>query len=161
MADLPSAPGVYALVLLLEGPLRVEVMGRAWLLEPGCYVYVGSARGPGGLRARVSRHLRRGKRLRWHVDRLTEAARVEYVVYALAGRECDLVPPLEGLGFRHPIPGFGASDCRQGCSSHLLSCPCGLAECLRAVEAAFRAAGLEPESVAVSEPKGQLLPTAP
>lgn len=143
---LPSAPGVYALVLLLEEPARVKVRGREWGLEPGCYVYVGSARGPGGLRARVGRHAARAKRVRWHVDQLTAgAARVAAVVYAEAlVRECVLVPHLEALGLSHPVPGFGSSDCGSGCASHLLRCRGGLRECLELVKAAFGAAGLEP-----------------
>ena len=145
VGGLPGIPGVYALLLLLRGPATVRVRGRAWRLELGCYVYVGSARGPGGLRARIARHVASEKRVRWHVDQLTSgAAELACVVYAeAAARECVLVPHLERLGFGHPVPGFGSSDCRN-CRSHLLRCPRGCGGCAELVEEAFRRAGLEP-----------------
>jgi Uri superfamily endonuclease len=145
VGELPGIPGVYALLLLLRGPATVRVRGRAWRLEPGCYVYVGSARGPGGLRARIARHAASEKRVRWHVDQLTSgAAELACVVYAeAAARECALVPHLERLGLGHPVPGFGSSDCRN-CRSHLLRCPRGCGGCAELVEEAFRRAGLEP-----------------
>ncbi len=147
---LPRSPGVYALVLLLEEPAAVKVRGRVFRLEPGCYVYVGSARGPGGLRARIARHTASEKRVKWHVDQLTSgAAELACVVYSRAGvRECALVPHLERLGFEHPAPGFGSSDCRS-CRSHLLRCPRGCGECAELVEEAFRGAGLEPRRLSL------------
>jgi Uri superfamily endonuclease len=143
--ELPGVPGVYALLLLVREPATVRVRGRAWKLEPGCYVYIGSARGPGGLRARVARHAASEKRVKWHVDQLTSgAAELACVVYAeAAARECVLVPHLERLGFKHPVPGFGSSDCRN-CRSHLLRCPRGFGECAELVEETFRRAGLKP-----------------
>jgi len=143
--ELPENPGVYALLLLLREPASVKVRGRARGLEPGCYVYIGSARGPGGLQARIARHAAAGKRVRWHVDQLTSGVtELVYVVYAEAKvRECVLTPRLERLGFEHPIPGFGSSDCRS-CRSHLLRCPRGCEECAELVEEAFRRVGLEP-----------------
>ncbi|HIQ09546.1 MAG TPA: DUF123 domain-containing protein, partial [Anaerolineaceae bacterium] len=56
---LPSTPGAYALALRLERPvgLRVGALG-VWDFPEGVYVYLGSARGPGGIRARLGRHLR-------------------------------------------------------------------------------------------------------
>ena len=46
-------PGTYALMLQADRRQTVQV-GRLGQLavEPGCYVYVGSALGPGGVRAR-------------------------------------------------------------------------------------------------------------
>ena len=49
-------------------------------LAAGQYAYVGSAHGPGGLRARVGRHLRAEKPLHWHIDYLTAALPVMHVV---------------------------------------------------------------------------------
>jgi Uri superfamily endonuclease len=45
-------------------------------LVPGRYIYAGSAYGPGGLKARVSRHMRRAKRSQWHIDQLTKTGKV-------------------------------------------------------------------------------------
>ncbi len=53
--------------------LRVGALG-AWTFPEGTYLYVGSAWGPGGLRARVGRHLRGSAALRWHIDYLRAAS---------------------------------------------------------------------------------------
>ena len=142
----PRVPGVYALLLLLREPATVRVLGRVFRLEPGCYVYVGSARGPGGLRARIARHAAVEKRVKWHVDQLTSgAAELACVVYSgTTARECVLVSYLEQLGFEHPVAGFGSSDCGS-CRSHLLRCPSGCRECAELVGEAFRKAELEPK----------------
>lgn len=123
IASLPAAPGAYALLLALPRAVAApERLGDA-PLGPGLYVYAGSARGPGGIRARVARHARRGKPRHWHVDRLTEVGRVVAAVAIPEGRECAIVETLRnrpGVGF--PVPGFGASDCRA-CPAHLLRVP--------------------------------------
>ena len=51
-------------------------------LSKGWYVYVGSAFGPGGLAARVSRHLQRHKTRHWHIDHLIWATTVREVWYS-------------------------------------------------------------------------------
>ncbi len=68
VAALPSAPGTYALLIRVDAPLVIHA-GRLGTvaLERGWYVYTGSAHGPGGLRARVSRHLRPDKAPHWHI----------------------------------------------------------------------------------------------
>lgn len=149
-SDLPQAPGVYALILALPSWVEVRVGSAKSRLSPGLYVYVGSARGSGGLRARVSRHVKRKEGVKWHVDQLTlSAARVELVVYAECKcEECALVPHLEARGFAHLALGFGSSDCRRGCTSHLLSFKGSLGKCAGLVTEAFRAAGLKPEVAA-------------
>jgi Uri superfamily endonuclease len=106
------------LVIELGAPLA---LGLARL--PRAVLYCGSAYGPGGLRARVGRHLRRDKSLRWHVDRLTAAGRIVGLRAVPGGRECDLlVRLLEVPGTSVPIQGFGSSDCRC-CPAHLVSLP--------------------------------------
>jgi Uri superfamily endonuclease len=118
---LPAAAGAYVLAVELPHPLAIRLPGRPEVLLPaGRYLYCGSARGPGGLRARVGRHMRRGKAIRWHIDRLTEAGRVLGAWTVIGGDECALVAAL--AGFPVPIPGFGSSDCRH-CPSHLLAWP--------------------------------------
>ena len=39
-------------------------------LQPGYYVYLGSALGPGGLRARITHHQKLSPRPHWHIDYL-------------------------------------------------------------------------------------------
>ena len=117
---LPDEKGAYLLVVhlhdaitLAPGRLSGKNLGAGW------YVYAGSAYGPGGIRARVSRHFKTQKSLRWHVDYLTHGNNV----YALAlpkQRECDLVSwLLDTKLFATAIRNFGNSDCRT-CESHLL-----------------------------------------
>ncbi len=61
----PSGPGAYVLIIELPAPLALDIAGlpRA-RLAPGRYAYCGSAYGPGGLKARIGRHLRADKALR-------------------------------------------------------------------------------------------------
>lgn len=100
------------------GSLRVGALGTFEVPE-GTLAYVGSAYGPGGIAARVSRHFRKGKRLKWHVDYLTESSIVE-VEGALAlpsVREHELFEVVRGFG-EPVIPGFGCSD-SKGDLTHL------------------------------------------
>ncbi|MBP8974534.1 MAG: GIY-YIG nuclease family protein [Anaerolineae bacterium] len=120
---LPALPGTYALVLRLDRSV-VLVAGRLApaTLRPGLFVYVGSARGPGGLRGRVSRHLRANKRAHWHIDALTALAPVTrvWMVESAERRECLWAGALRALpDVTVPIAGFGASDCT--CDAHLLA----------------------------------------
>lgn len=122
-------PGTYALLLRADKGCIVQIgrLGRL-LVEPGFYVYVGSARGPGGLAARVGRHLRQSPRRRWHIDYLRRHARPFEVWWTCDGdrRECSWGRVMARLpGARTPQAGFGASDCR--CLSHLtwfVDAPC-------------------------------------
>lgn len=123
---LPVEPGAYLLLIELAAPLALDIprLGAA-TLAPGRYAYGGSAYGPGGLRARIGRHLRRDKPPRWHVDRLTAAGRVIGVRAVPGGRECALVRDLLAVpGTSVPLPGFGSSDCRS-CPAHLVMLPAG------------------------------------
>ncbi len=86
------------------------------MLAPGLYLYCGSARGPGGLAARLARHMRREKRAHWHVDQLTCAGDVLGAWVFPGGDECAVNATLEK--FPTPLEGFGSSDCRH-CRSHL------------------------------------------
>jgi Uri superfamily endonuclease len=123
--SLPVRSGTYALLLRLERDCALTVgrLGR-FRFPAGMYVYVGSARGPGGLSARVARHLRSPKPLRWHIDYLRPYARPVSAWFAEGDRrqECAWATVLTRLpGAVVPAPGFGASDCR--CPAHLIALP--------------------------------------
>ncbi len=118
-------PGTYALVLRAETRASLQV-GRlgALAVQPGAYVYAGSARGPGGVAARVRRHARANGALHWHVDYLRRATTLDaaWVTYDAARRECAWATALRTLpGATHPLAGFGASDC--ACPTHLVRFP--------------------------------------
>ena len=124
-APFPPRPGTYALLLRMEGDsiLTVGRLGR-FRFPAGVYVYLGSARGPGGLAARLARHLRNPKPSRWHVDYLRAHAQPMLVWFAEGERrrECAWVAAVAELpGATVPAPGFGASDCR--CPAHLVYLP--------------------------------------
>jgi len=112
----PAAPGAYALWLRLASPLAVRARKREGVLPAGDYLYCGSARGPGGLRARLARHMRPQKRPHWHIDQLTAVANVLGAFVHEDGDECALNAALAHLPI--PVAGFGSSDCRR-CAAHL------------------------------------------
>ena len=101
-------------------------------LSPGHYIYLGSAHGPGGLRARLGRHLKGDGQLHWHIDALRRVAEVEafsfYVSPSVAKEEMPLECRWSQILMRLPqaevaVPGFGASDCRHACPAHLVFFP--------------------------------------
>ncbi|WP_282610755.1 DUF123 domain-containing protein [Pelagibius sp. Alg239-R121] len=116
-----DAKGAYLLALHLANPLRVKLPNTAAaVLEPGWYLYAGSAWGGGGIAARVKRHFRGDKKAHWHIDRLTLKANDMAALTLPGGNECDLVELLlRAPCFRFAFKGFGSSDCRR-CKSHLL-----------------------------------------
>jgi len=106
----------YQLGIDVGRPIRVCV-GRLghFLFPAGRYVYTGSARR--NLEARIARHLRSEKALRWHIDWLLAASGVKVATVNRSSlSECVLNQKVAG---RIVVPGFGASDCRSGCGSHL------------------------------------------
>jgi Uri superfamily endonuclease len=116
-----SESGTYALVLRSSCSAQIPV-GRAGVLDVRCgdYVYVGSAFGPGGVRARVARHLAHGGRLHWHIDYLRRTLGVREIWYSHdpIPREHEWARILcQAMGRPASLPRFGASDC--GCDSHL------------------------------------------
>jgi Uri superfamily endonuclease len=119
--------GSYLLVLLLQTCLNVEI-GRLGLRSfvPGVYVYTGSALGPGGAPRRIERHLSARKKPRWHIDYLDAVAPIiaVSVAYGTDRLECAWSRRLATLtGCYAPVPGFGNSDCREGCAAHLWRLP--------------------------------------
>jgi Uri superfamily endonuclease len=121
---IPTASGAYVLFITVSQDLELEIgrIGSA-PIPAGSYAYAGSARGPGGLRARLGRHLVGGRATFWHIDYLLRASPVDKGMAFVgdAMDECQLVQRLLTLpGSSTPVAGFGSSDCRQGCPAHLL-----------------------------------------
>ena len=119
--DLDSVPGeggAYALYFDIHAPvvLRIPRLENPHL-DPGTYVYAGSAYGPGGICARVRRYLREDKTPHWNVDHLSAQLRCSKVETYPRARECDLIADLSATGADIPIPGLGSSDFRT-CVSH-------------------------------------------
>lgn len=113
-------PGTYALLLHSDSITRVQI-GRWREIEilPGYYIYVGSALGPGGVQARVLRHLRTDKPKHWHIDYLRAFVTPleTWVSYETERLEHQWAQFFYNTGRMTPIEGFGCSDCK--CYSHL------------------------------------------
>jgi Uri superfamily endonuclease len=116
-----AQPGTYALIMACDSDQRVEI-GKLGLLcvRPGFYVYIGSAFGPGGLKARIGRHANISRRPHWHIDYLRPLLYLRKVCYSYNSekqehRWAGALYRFKGASI--PLDGFGASDCR--CPSHL------------------------------------------
>ncbi len=119
-----SGPGSYALCLLVVKEVRIRV-GKSGIFDfcPGEYIYAGSAQGPGGISARLKHHLHLAVNPHWHLDWLRPHARIVqgYFVMGKERLECPWSKALAELPESGiPAAGFGASDCRNGCQSHLI-----------------------------------------
>ena len=113
--------GTYIVVLKNDVSRRIKIgkIGN-FLFEKGYYLYVGSAHGPGGIRARIKRHLKKGKTEHWHIDYLRNVTSVAALLikYSKKKNECIWASRLSSSSFLStPINGFGSSDCL--CTSHL------------------------------------------
>jgi len=108
--------GSYLLFLVFHGPVTVCVgsLGESDI-EAGEYCYAGSAMN--GLDQRIRRHLRKEKRMHWHIDPLTTVADAAEAFVSFEKDECDLADIAERCGCVPVFKGFGSSDC--GCRTHL------------------------------------------
>jgi len=120
-SDELAVSGTYCLLLRLDKAARIRIGALGVVQFPaGGYVYVGSAFGPGGLRARLSHHLRRARRCHWHIDYLRQRAGVAgaFVAPAKVAYEHRLALRVSTVPKATlPARGFGASDC--SCPAHL------------------------------------------
>jgi Uri superfamily endonuclease len=106
----------YQLHIRLSQAVRLQI-GRLGEFDfpAGVYVYTGSAKR--NFEARIARHMRRDKTLRWHIDYLLAAMETRVTSVVRTERdECEMNQTHPGVVL---APGFGASDCRKGCGSHL------------------------------------------
>jgi Uri superfamily endonuclease len=113
--------GLYILLIAAHGRIVVGKLGSFDF--DGRYLYIGSARGPGGFK-RVGRHLALAaggnKKRRWHIDYLLAAGGLKqiWLLPDVEMSECELVQELIARGAEPIAPGFGASD--SPCETHLL-----------------------------------------
>jgi Uri superfamily endonuclease len=119
-ANFESHPGTYA--LLLSATDAVIPVGRLGdlRLQPGFYVYVGSALGPGGVRSRLAHHMHHAERPHLHIDHLRRHTTLEEIwfCYDRKSQEHEWASCFAGMrGALVPLVGFGSSDC--DCGSHL------------------------------------------
>jgi len=128
LLEILPTKGTYTLVISLKAKSRLKLHKLGFLnLQKGYYAYTGSALGDGAvsLRRRIARHLKKRKIKHWHIDFLlaNKSATVVAVVAAQSSvnKECQINNVISNITAAEvPAVGFGASDCKQNCRSHLI-----------------------------------------
>ena len=117
---LKDKKGIYQLLVYLSKTRKIKIGKKGtFTFLRGYYVYTGSAKK--GLWQRIQRHLRKRKKLFWHIDYLLEHAQIiDIFAYPDKKRgECrENQRLLKNPESRIIVPGFGSSDC--SCPSHLI-----------------------------------------
>ena len=117
-ARLPAAAlGSYLLLVRLRRGARFAAGRLPERRYPaGWYLYAGSAMS--GLRSRLERYLKPGRKRHWHIDHLLDRGQAVAAWVSLDREplECRLAAALAADLER--VPRFGSSDCR--CPGHLL-----------------------------------------
>ncbi len=106
----------YQLFIELSQPVSITIglLGR-FTFPAGRYIYTGSAKR--GLEARIRRHLSSKKKKHWHIDYLLAHKNTQITeVKRFSEPECLINQQISGDII---VPGFGASDCKKRCGSHL------------------------------------------
>ena len=121
--------GTYVMILHLPEEKKIEVgsLGE-FRFTKGYYAYVGSAFGTGGLKQRISHHIKPTKNPHWHIDYLRSHAEPVEIwftnsIMKLEHTWAKILTYMPGGNFF--LTGFGSSDCK--CVSHLYyfgSLPC-------------------------------------
>lgn len=115
--------GTYLLVLRLKEDQDIQP-GKLQRtnFRHGIYLYIGRARR--ALLGRIERHLRKEKKLFWHIDYFLQKAEVEEIwIKQDFLDECQVVRKANNFSKDtiFPLKKFGSSDCR--CFSHLIYLP--------------------------------------
>ena len=126
-----STGGVYILLLFLSKEITLEIGKLGNQKFPmGYYTYTGSALGKGSstIKHRLSRHLRKEKRKFWHIDYLLANENVSIkAIEVFETRkmiECQINATIKNLNQAEvQVKGFGSSDCKNNCKTHLLHFP--------------------------------------
>ncbi|MDR4507787.1 MAG: GIY-YIG nuclease family protein [Candidatus Brocadiaceae bacterium] len=111
--------GIYCLIIKLvqQREIRIGNLG-IFQFPAGFYTYAGSAQI--NMKRRIERHLRKRKKLRWHIDYLLSYGNVT-CVHTYRGvkyMECVLNHKIGRIANSIvPVKNFGSSDC--SCVSHL------------------------------------------
>jgi len=118
--------GAYLLIIDLykNHSIRFKSLGDL-KFERGTWIYVGSAMGTGStnLENRIRRHFRSEKTIHWHIDHLLNSdSTIRSSIWAERSYpiECKIAKSIENLeGIQKGPRGFGASDCKNKCWTHL------------------------------------------
>jgi Uri superfamily endonuclease len=118
--------GAYVLIIRIDSDVSLHIKSLGHLkIDAGILTYVGSAMGSGStnMENRIRRHFRSEKTIHWHIDHLlaTESS-LTMAVWSESKEpaECRIVERIsESSLFEPSVKGFGASDCKNKCYSHL------------------------------------------
>ncbi|MHA1976776.1 MAG: GIY-YIG nuclease family protein [Candidatus Hodarchaeales archaeon] len=122
---LTNQPGTYVLALEISERLQIQVKQLRWNLNPGYYLYFGSAKGKNStsLKNRIKRHFDLKKKVFWHIDHLTTHSSVilqcAYVNTSEQSTECRNLASFSKNFQIKIITRFGSSDCKEKCGGHL------------------------------------------
>ena len=108
--------GSYILLLRLRENVTINI-GKLGKLDfkKGFYLYVGSALN--SIEARIKRHLKRNKKIHWHIDYLLDYALITDVFLKEKSMKEECIVAQFFAKKLISIKGFGCSDCK--CRSHL------------------------------------------
>ena len=110
--------GIYVIVIKVNKDTNINIGALGNLsFTKGMYAYVGSAQK--NLQKRIKRHLRKQKRIFWHIDYLLDhpASKPVKIFFKQASKteECRIAQEISARN--EVVAGFGCSDCN--CKSHL------------------------------------------
>jgi Uri superfamily endonuclease len=115
--------GIYCLILRCTEPTTIPcIKFKNTLFPAGYYYYIGSAQK--NLSTRIERHIRRIKKIHWHIDYLTTHKNfsvIEVLILRDKKKSCECKLSQDFLiNFKTKIiaSGFGNSDCNK-CKTHL------------------------------------------
>lgn len=123
MQKITDNSGVYVLEIYARSSFSIGIKkysGR--IFRTGYYYYTGSAQK--NLMQRIERHLRKKKKIYWHIDHLiaakpAEIKRIFLMVNKAKSFECDISNQISRIsGIEVAAGEFGNSDCNK-CKSHL------------------------------------------
>lgn len=113
--------GAYAVIFYLpeDNKIIIPKFGEI-LLRHGYYVYSGS--GKKNLIPRIKRHIRKNKKLKWHIDYFSvlENVKPKKIFLFDNKNECEINKLFKDSGGEVVVDKFGASDCKNKCKTHFL-----------------------------------------
>jgi Uri superfamily endonuclease len=114
--------GAYTLLIRVDSECEIQI-GKlgGFVFKPGLYIYTGSA--INNINARIKRHKSENKKIRWHIDYLLKEKDVHLIAYNkyYFHKECNVNKRIKEIKCAKVlIKGFGSSDCKDGCESHLI-----------------------------------------
>ena len=124
MNDKSDDFSTYCLHIQITKDITIEVGKLGQIKFPkGIYLYCGSAKR--NFNKRIERHQSKIKKNHWHIDYLLSNKFVKIIeIYKFKQddeTECSLVDKFIRNDIAHSFyKGFGSSDCKNGCHSHLL-----------------------------------------